>query len=268
MSVEIEENKHAWGQLSEAHYHTFLERFADGSHILNPHITAEIGDLTGKRVIHLQCNTGADTILLAKRGASEVVGVDLVPGNVEFARKLAAAQGCDNVRFVESDIMKIMDLDLGKFDVVFTSEGALGWLPDLGYWGRAIRNLLHDDGYFYAFEGHPIYLMFDEEKLAKGETFIKYPYFERTPDLSVSIGGYASEPVSGVRAHFWMYKISDLINSLSSAGLHINYFHEFEDNFFDPGGEVQIGPGQYNYPFNEGLFPQTFSLKATVFPGR
>ena len=266
MSVEIAENKHAWGQLSESHYHTFKQRFADGTHQLNPHILAEIGDLTGKRVIHLQCNTGADTILLARLGAAEVVGVDLVPDNIRFATQLAADLGVSNVRFVESDIMKIMDLILGKFDVVFTSEGALGWLPDLGYWGRAIRNLLDDDGYLYAFEGHPIYLMFDEGKLAQGEVAIKYPYFERQPDLSESIGGYAGDSVSGVRAHFWMYQISDLINSLTDAGLHINYFHEFVEQFFDPGGAVPVGPGLYNYPFNTGLFPQSFSLKATVYP--
>jgi len=69
---EIESNKHAWSQLSKDHYETFKARFSNGTHKLNPFIEKEIGDLSGKKVIHLQCNTGADTMLLAKLAESAV----------------------------------------------------------------------------------------------------------------------------------------------------------------------------------------------------
>ena len=52
-----------------------------GSHNFNKYIQSELGDLNGKKIIHLQYNTGADTILLAKMGAN-AVGVDLVPDNI------------------------------------------------------------------------------------------------------------------------------------------------------------------------------------------
>jgi len=127
---EIELNKHAWGQISKDHYSYFKEALLKGNHRFNKYIQNEIGDLSGKKVIHLQCNTGADTILLAKMGAS-AVGVDLVPDNIKYAEMLAKDVGVDNVSFVESDIMELMEKHNEKYDVVFVSEGAIGWLPDL-----------------------------------------------------------------------------------------------------------------------------------------
>jgi len=262
--MEIESNKHAWGQIAENHYNHFKKLLTEGKHKLNKYIQREIGDLKGKKIIHLQCNTGADTILLAKMGAS-AVGVDLVPDNVKYAQKLADDLSVTNVSFIESDIMDFMEKHNEKYDVVFVSEGAIGWLPDLEKWGRTIRHLLNDDGYFYIFECHPITLMFDEGELAKENTIIKYPYFAKTPDLDTSIGGYASETAHGVESFFWMFKVSDVINSLTKAGLHIEFFNEFREIFYDMGGCTNVEDELYVHDFNKNLFPMSFSLKATVY---
>lgn len=265
---EIESNKHAWGQISEDHYHTFRKWLGEGSHELNVHIRREIGDLRGKRVIHLQCNTGADTILLARMAAS-AVGVDLVPNNIACARKLAEDFAVANVEFLESDIMELEQKHSEKYDAVFTSEGAIGWLPDLKKWGRAIRALLKDDGFFYMFESHPFFLMMNTEKLAKNIAEIQYPYFCKTPDVENSIGGYASEVKHGVQAYFWMYTVSDIINALASAGLHVEYFNEHKELFFDAGGmKIAAGTGLYNYDYNDDKFPMSFSLRASVYQKR
>ncbi|MCL2594002.1 MAG: class I SAM-dependent methyltransferase [Promicromonosporaceae bacterium] len=264
---EIESNKHAWGQLSADHYRTFKAALAEGRHQLNRYIQAEVGDLTGKRVIHLQCNTGADTLLLAGMGAAHVTGVDLVPGNVVAARQLAEDFACPNVDFIESDIMTLMANHpelAGQYDVVFVSEGAIGWLPDLALWGRTVRYLLSDGGYAYVFEGHPTFLMFDEGRLAHGEYNVKYPYFGREPDVDNSIGGYAGETKTGVQAYFWMNTLSEIINSLINAGLRIEFFNEFPENFYDSGGQERVDAVLWNFPFNDGRFPQSFSLKATA----
>jgi SAM-dependent methyltransferase len=261
---EIESNKHAWGQVSEEHYHYFKKALSEGTYQLNKYIQAEIGDLTGKKVIHLQCNTGADTIVLAKT-AKSVIGVDLVPDNILYAKKLARDIGVTNVDFIESDIMEFMENHNEKYDVVFVSEGAIGWLPDLMKWGQTVRHLLKDDGYFYIFESHPIALMFDEGKLYNGITEIKYPYFKTTPDVDNSIGGYASEAKQGVETFFWMYKTSNVLNSLISAGLHIEFFHEFQENYYDMGGGKRVDGNLYKFDYNNGLFPMSFSLKASVY---
>ena len=108
--------------------------------------------------------------------------------------------------------------------------------------------------------------MFDTEKLANGDTIIQYPYFDKTPDIDDSIGGYACEPKTGVEAYFWMYTISDIINALSESGMYVEYFNEHKENFFDAGGMKNLGNGLYNYDFNENRFPMSFSLKARVKP--
>ena len=213
MIKEIKANEHAWGVNSKQHYNHFKRLFLAGEYQLNKHIQAEIGNLTGKKVIHLQCNTGADTIALSQLGAKSVVGVDLVPSNIHYAKKMANDLGVENVSFIVSDIMEFMDNHNEKYDVVFVSEGALGWFPDFTKWGQTIRHVLKDDGHFYIFEAHPTVLMFDEGKLSEGVTEIAYPYFATEPDVDDSIGGYASETTHGVEVYFWMYKISDVLNS-------------------------------------------------------
>lgn len=262
---EIESNKHAWSQVSEDHYKAFKRSLQEGTHRFNPYILSELdGDLQGKKIIHLQCNTGADTILLAKMGA-HAVGVDLVPDNIMYAKKLAGDLGVTNVEFIESDIMEFMSKHNEKYDVVFVSEGAVGWLPELKKWGRTIRHLLKDDGFFYVFDSHPFFMMFNTDKIAEGITEIQYPYFGKTPDVEDSIGGYASEKKHGVAAYFWMHTVADLINSLTEAGMHIEYFHEFPENFFDAGKMTNLGNGLFNLDNNRDKFPMSFSMKARVY---
>jgi Methylase involved in ubiquinone/menaquinone biosynthesis len=263
---EIESNKEAWSKISEDHYYTFKSAFEKGRPELNCYIQNELGNISEKEIIHLQCNTGADTIILAKMGASKVTGVDLVPENISYAKKLSADLQISNVRFIESDIMKLSQIHNGKYDIVFTSEGVLGWLPDLNVWAKTIRNLLKDNGYLYVFDSHPFFLSMDESKLSKEKYEIKYPYFGKEPDVDDSIGGYASEVKHGVKAYFWMHTISDIINALTSAGLHIEFFNEFTENFFDSGDMEQVADkGLYRYQYNTNKYPMSFSLKATVY---
>lgn len=262
---EIEANKHAWSQVSRDHYLTFKNLLLDGNYQLNKHIRDELGDLSGKKIIHLQCNTGADTILLS-RMAESAVGVDFVPDNIHYAKKLAEDLSITNVQFIESDIMDLMDKHNEKYDVVFVSEGAIGWLPDLKKWAKTIRNLLKDDGFFYMFDSHPFFLMMNTEKLQYNVLDIQYPYFNKIPDFDDTIGGYASEPKHDVETYFWMYTVSDLVNSLASAGLHIEFLNEFKENFYDAGGMNKLDDsGLYNYGFNNDKFPMSISIKATVY---
>ena len=99
---EVESNRHAWDMLAEDHYRHYRKRIEDGENRLNAHIREELGDLAGKRVAHLQCNVGFDTLALAE-GAAHVTGVDLAPENVRCARMLAEDFGFANVDFVEAD---------------------------------------------------------------------------------------------------------------------------------------------------------------------
>jgi 2-polyprenyl-3-methyl-5-hydroxy-6-metoxy-1,4-benzoquinol methylase len=127
---EVEANKKAWGLLSRDHYEHFKKSLKEKNSILNSIIEEELGDICGKSIIHLQCNTGADTISLARKGAI-VTGVDLVPENAFYAKKLSQELNINNIDFIESDIMEFKEKHNKKYDMVFTTEGVLHWLPDL-----------------------------------------------------------------------------------------------------------------------------------------
>lgn len=264
MNEYIEANKRSWATIAREHYETFRSRLLAGETMLSQIQIQELGDIAGKSLIHLQCNTGADTISLARIGA-RVTGVDLVPENIYYARKLAVDCGIDGARFIESNVLEIMDKHDQKYDIVYTTEGVLGWLPDLFLWARNVRHLLADDGFLYVMDGHPFYLVWDEEQLP--DLVIKYPYFKKSVDRFEWIGGYASEPRNAVN-YSWMYTISDIINALSEAGLHIEWFHEFDWSYFKLSQEKQHktadGEGHWLYPEYQGKLPFTFSLRATV----
>jgi SAM-dependent methyltransferase len=259
---EIEANKEAWGLLSKDHYLHFKRCLEDTNFKLNPIITRELGDVSGKKILHLQCNTGADSILLARMGAV-VTGVDLVPDNVYYAKELAKDFNISNIDFIESDIMTLMEKHNEKYDIVFTSDGAIGWLPDLKKWAQTIKYFLKDDGYFYLHDSHPLFLVFDEEEISQGNLLVKYPYFKNHVEKDSFIGGYASE-VKESDNYYWAYKFSDVINGLSSAGLFIESISEHDRCAEGMGGAAKDDKGLCYYPGFEGKLPITFSLKATI----
>jgi SAM-dependent methyltransferase len=262
MNEFIEANRRSWATIAQDHYERFKTVLTENETTLMQTQIRELGDISGASLIHLQCNTGADTVSLARLGA-RVTGVDLVPENVRYARMLAADFGIQDARFLESNVLEVMEIHQEKYDIVFTTEGVLCWLPDLALWARNVRHLLADEGFLYVMDSHPVYMMWDEAKLP--ELVVKYPYFSKTADPDDWIGGYASESKKSVN-YSWMYTIGEIINALSDAGLHIEWFHEFDWLYHkaSDGMHQRDMDGDWSFPGHEGRMPYTFSLKATV----
>jgi len=261
---EIEANKQAWAKIATAHYNHFKSLLADPEFKLNPIVTAEIGDVTGKKILHLQCNTGADSIHLARMGA-HVTGVDLVPENIAYAQRLATEFGIENVTFVASDVLELMNHLDDQFDLVLTTDGVIGWLPDLNTWGRTISHFLKPDGEFYLHDAHPFILIFDEEALCKGSLLPKYPYFQKDYDPEFAIGGYASQPVEAEN-YYWTHELSTIITGLLAGNLYISYFNEYDRCVSGMGGTTMDQNGLYYYPDLETKLPLVMSLKAKKLP--
>lgn len=257
---KIEANKIAWGKVAKDHYEHFKVRLAQDDLKLNPIVEEELGDIAGKKILHLQCNTGADTILLAQKGAI-VTGVDLVPENIYYARKLAKDFGINNVHFVESDVLKLMEVHKGEYDIVITSDGVLGWLPDLNKWGKVVAHFLKKEGFFYLHDSHPFMLIFDETTLSQGKLIPKYPYFKMTADMDIYIGGYASD-AKEAENYFWGHQLSTIINGLISGSLYVTYIKEYDRCAPGMGGSAVDEKGLTYYPELDGKIPLILSLKA------
>ena len=262
MNKYIQANKQSWATIAAEHYHVFKARLSAHKTTLSQVQIEELGNIAGKKLIHLQCNTGADTISLARMGA-KVTGVDLVPENIYYAQKLATDLGIADAKFIESNVLQIMEKHNQKYDIVYTTEGVLCWLPDLQLWARNVRHLLADDGFLYLLDGHPFFMVWEEESLP--ELVVKYPYFQKTADKDNWIGGYATECKESTN-YSWMYSMGEIINALSEAGLHIEWLHEFDWLYYKLSEEKQVKDAKGNWVFPEykGKLPFTFSLKATI----
>ncbi|QWB99458.1 class I SAM-dependent methyltransferase [Mycoplasmatota bacterium] len=258
---EIEKNKIAWQKLSKDHYHHFKNRLSQEDQLLNEHIIKELGNIKNKSLIHLQCNTGADTISLSRLGLSKVVGVDLVEENIFYANQLKDDFHLKNISFIASDVLELSKIHQDQYDIVFTSEGVLGWLPDLDKWAKVVKSLLKDDGYFYIYDSHPFLHIFDEEMLAKGELKAVYDYFNAPADKAYEIGGYASKTQHSEN-YWWNHSLSDIINALIKQGLQIEYIHEFDTLFWNNGNMEEVKAGLFRYPQLKNKFPMSYSIKA------
>jgi SAM-dependent methyltransferase len=132
---------------------------------LNAIEETELPPVAGKRIVHLQCHFGADSLTLAQRGA-EVIGLDFSAPAIEVARQLAGELGlADRARFVHADLYDALQAvpTPHGFDLVFVTWGAICWLPDIARWAAIVAALLRPGGSLYLAEGHPTAYVFDDE---------------------------------------------------------------------------------------------------------
>jgi SAM-dependent methyltransferase len=242
-----------------------------GAGRLDAIVEAELGPVEGLRVLHLQSHIGDDSIAIAQRGAAEVVGLDFSPAAVAAATALAAEIGVSNVRFVASDIYAARDALPGLqagFDLVFTTWGTIGWLPDVTDWARVIAHFLRPGGSLYFADGHPAALVFDD--LAKvddteGRPGWFLPYFEREPQPFDDPSDYAdaSARLANSRTVQWMHSLADILEALRTAGLRLEWLHEHPRvtwRMFQ--SLVQDSDGLWTWPKRPWL-PLALSLRAS-----
>ncbi len=134
--------------------------FLRGKSSLLPLELKEVGPVKDRRLLHLQCHFGLDTLSWARRGAS-VTGADFSPKAIESARALSDRAGVP-ADFVLSDVYSL-GRALGKFDIVYASYGALCWIGDLKRWFRTAARFLKPGGFLYVADDHPFAGVFDDD---------------------------------------------------------------------------------------------------------
>jgi SAM-dependent methyltransferase len=247
-----------WTKLHEASAFYDIESFRQGGSTLTGVEREEVGHVEGKSLLHLQCHFGLDTLSWARAGAS-VTGIDFSPVAIKKAEELARELRID-ARFVCADLETLSDETGQQFDIVYTSFGVLSWVRDLRHWGRLIGRFLRPGGFFYMIEFHPVLGMFDDE----GKN-IAYSYFhERDPIVSEETRTYAGLEHEAMLCHQWTHSLADVINSLISAGLTLEFFHEFPYSLH-PCYDFMIedAPGRYVMRHHPRGIPMLFSIRAT-----
>ena len=238
--------------------------FKSGKSTLMPIELEEIGDVAGKSLLHLQCHFGLDTMSWARQGAT-VTGADFSDKAIALARSLSDELGID-ARFVHSNVYDLPENLEGQFDIVFTSYGALYWLPDLAGWARVVSHFLKPGGTFYVVDGHPTGQMFDDD--SPDDLVVRYPYFGSgepmrfEPDGS---GSYADETAVVTTAECgWSHSMGEIVNSLISTGLEIEFLHEFPFTCWRALPMMERGPdGWWRLSEKQESVPFLFSVRAT-----
>ena len=230
MDEYLEQNREMWNETTPIHERSEFYNvagFKAGRCTLKHIELEEVGDITGKSLLHLQCHFGLDTLSWARRGAT-VTGVDFSEESIKTAIRLSEETGI-KAKFLCTDIYALPDVLKGEFDIVFTSYGVLSWLSDLTKWAEIIGHFLKPGGFFYIVEIHPFSWVFNDSREVTGPE-VYYPYFHSPEPMKFESEGDYADPDAVIAndTHYeWTHSMGDVINSLIQAGLKIEFLHEF-----------------------------------------
>lgn len=250
-----------WTAVHETSSFYYLEGFKAGGSRLRDYEVDEVGDVTGRSLLHPQCHFGIDTLSWARLGA-RVTGADFSARAIELARSLAGELHLD-ATFIRSDLYDLPAVLDGQFDVVYTSRGVLGWLPDLERWAGVVAHFLRPGGVFYVAEIHPVAQAFAEEPQLR----LGSPYFPRREPLAMPVQGSYADPTAQVRQpveYGWVHSMGEVVSAVAGAGLRIEFLHEFPFVEWPLPFLVRDDDGTWRLPSDAGgELPLFFSLRAT-----
>ena len=251
-------NRDLWNKWTKIHLESAfydMDSFRRGkSSLIGPELEL-LGDVRDKKILHLQCHFGQDSLSLARMGA-KVTGVDISDEAIRVATNLASELQLD-ANFVCADVLDMKGIIDEKFDLVFTSYGVLYWLPDLESWAETVDHYLHSCGRVLVVEFHPVLGMYSDDFKE-----LLYGYFRTGGYIEDEVGSYAvpdAKHVTG-QSMSWDFSPSELIMSLVNRGFSLQHFMEYDYspyNLFPISTPTDRG---YQVQGLEGKLPLLLSL--------
>ncbi len=263
-----ESNRLLWDEMARVHIRAYKEvqLLRDGAEILDEIELREVGNVAGKRLLHLQCHIGTDTLAWARHGAI-VTGVDFSAEAITCAEDLRDELGLD-ARFIQANVYDLPEVLPEEFDILYTSRGVLCWLRDLEAWARVVARYLAPGGLFYLMESHPILNALEEH--SQGELAFRHPYFHSSEPVRWEPGGpdYADPSHRlGHPSHEWIWSLSDVVNAILGAGLRIDLLNEYDRLFFQFLPSMTSEDGRwYSLSQYADKVPLLFTLRARKAP--
>ncbi|MEM1122537.1 MAG: class I SAM-dependent methyltransferase [Bacteroidota bacterium] len=263
MKDYLQTNRILWNKKTGVHLHSkFYDQagFLAGKSTLKDIELALLGDIKGKRILHLQCHFGQDTISLARIGAT-VTGVDLSDEAIKQAKATAQQLGLDQkVDFICCDVQSLDEHLDEKFDIVFTSYGTIAWLPTIDKWGQIIAHFLKPTGQFIFVEFHPMVWMLDDDFKK-----VAYPYFNTQTfheEFTTSYtDGEGHEPAMG---YSWNHPLSEVIQVIIDSKLAIKDFKEYDYSPYNCFPNAVKGSNGYQIGGFEGKLAMVYSIVARL----
>jgi len=275
-----EENRLSWNAATVAHNSHKGDQaafFRKGGSTLRPEELELLGDVRGQAIVHLQCNSGQDTLSMARLGAV-MTGVDISDTAIDFARQLSQDAGIP-AQWQRMDVYDWLEQTARReqrFDVAFCSYGAICWLSNLEVWARGISTILKPGGRFITVDFHPVMGMFNEklertyDYFANGQPFT---WGDGVGDyVAISREGLAPEhALEGIkdfqnphRVHEFFWGIGQIVTALLAAGLQLEILKEYPySNGFKPFDQMQALPDRrWSLPEGQPGMPLMYAIAA------
>jgi SAM-dependent methyltransferase len=235
-----------------------------------PYEWDDLGDLAGRRLLHLQCHLGTETVAFAARGA-EVTGLDFSGESLALARGLAADRGLE-IDYVRADVHDARAAVEGEFDVVYTGKGSLCYLPDLDRWAAVVRDLLKPGGTLYVVEFHPLLyalgvVPIGDERADSAGLVLQADYLAgRGPEARDSTRTYTDGPdlTEATTSYEWRHDVGEVLTALTGAGLRVDRLREDRRLPWPRWPSMhQDADGWFALPDDAPRIPLFYALRAT-----
>ena len=236
-----------------------ISGFRAGKSTLRSFEAGEVGEVSGRSLVHLQCHMGQDTLSWARLGA-QTVGLDFSEPAIRQARELADdVHLAERTRFVVADVYNAaVALQGERFDIVYTGLGALVWLPDLDRWAKVVASLLNPDGFVYLVEFHPVSNMLGDD----GRT-VEQDYFDTGGQEVDYDHTYTDGPaLTRTRQVQWQHPLGEVLTALAGAGLRLDFLRERDTTLFRRFPVLESANGEYRFPPGHPRIPLLYSLRA------
>jgi SAM-dependent methyltransferase len=240
---DVDLNRSHWDELAAVHGHD--DRIYDVEALLagedsrtapeRQAIAAAIGELEGKRIMHLQSHIGFDAISMARLGA-RVTAVDFSEVALRKASDLAERAGVE-LGAVAADATKLPAHLDARFDLVYANLGAICWIEDLHAWMRAAHGALVGGGALALVDLHPLGLVIESVEPMR----LGFPYEDGR--LEESTHGTYADPDAKVEQTTtvnFAHSIGEIYTAARAAGFEVEQLHEHLELEFDCWGDGQL----------------------------
>ena len=257
-------NLRRWDELVDVHLRSEeynIRGFMEGETSLHSLELEALGDVSGRKLLHLQCHFGLDTISWARQGA-DVTGVDFSENAIQLARHLAERLRTP-ANFICSDLYDLLKVLSEEYDIVYTSYGVINWIHDITRWAEIVSHFLRPGGTFFMAEFHPLMWIFEQEG---ADLIVKYSYWHSDePQFFETVGSYADRDavLENVGNYEWAHPLGDVLNALIKAGLTLTEVKEYPFSVDEIYPNMVTGEDGYRkFKREDYQLPLMFSVKA------
>ena len=200
------------------------------------------------RVLELGCGSGHSLRYLAERGAQELWGIDLSPGQIAFAEE-TLRPFAPRVRLIESPMEVNPGVPQNHFDLVLSIYG-IGWTTDLPATMALVNGYLRPSGCLVVSGEHSVYSCLEWNG---AQYTVSVPYWAEGPRE------YASW--KGVPIVIQRRTLGTFVGQIIQAGLQVEALVETPLNLA-AANENHPDPARWYSVARAHVMPTTFIVKA------